>query len=50
MGTDHFDEFCSLMWRAALQDCTAELVAGVAEEAERTGHPDTAAVAWRIAH
>jgi hypothetical protein len=44
------NEFCSLMWRAALQECAAEVASEVAQEAERTGERDTAVVAWMVAH
>ena len=50
MAADHFDEFCSLMWRAALQDWTAEIASEVAEEAERTAGREAAEIAWMIAH
>jgi hypothetical protein len=50
MEPHRVEEYCSLMWRAAVQDRTADMAAEVAHEADRTRQTYSANTMWRIAH
>jgi hypothetical protein len=48
MEPHRIEEFYSLLWRAALQDRTAETAADVAKEADATRQRRSADLMWRI--
>jgi hypothetical protein len=50
MEPQRVEEYCALIWRAALQDRTAEMAADIAHEAVYTRQADSAEFMWRLVH
>jgi hypothetical protein len=48
MDPRRVEEYCALIWRAALQDRTAEMAADIAHEADHTRQVDSAEFMWRL--